>query len=193
MPRIVSSRTRLATALVVVASLFAAPGVGAASAAVHHGKGGSHRTAARHARKASSHRRTSAHRRAPKSKPVVGRTYPVGPRTIDGLKVLRTITLIATAYGPSAQDNYPYPPLNALGRKLFFGGVAVDPSVIPLGTKLYIRGYADQNLPTGGFLAVADDTGGAIQGDRIDIFMPQNARIVSDFGVQRVTAYILGK
>lgn len=43
--------------------------------------------------------------------------------------------------------------------------VAVDPSVIPLGTKLYVEGYG---------YAVAGDTGGAIRGRKIDVFFSDN-------------------
>ncbi|RYL98472.1 peptidoglycan-binding protein [Sporolactobacillus sp. THM7-7] len=44
--------------------------------------------------------------------------------------------------------------------------VAVDPSVIPLGTKLYVEGYG---------YAVAGDTGGAIKGRKIDVFFKNNS------------------
>ena len=48
----------------------------------------------------------------------------------------------------------------ASGLPTGFGVVAVDPKVIPLGTKLYIPGYG---------VAVAGDTGGAIKGAKIDL------------------------
>ena len=41
--------------------------------------------------------------------------------------------------------------------------IAVDPNVIPLGSKVYVEGYG---------YAVASDTGGAIKGSKIDVFFP---------------------
>jgi 3D (Asp-Asp-Asp) domain-containing protein len=43
--------------------------------------------------------------------------------------------------------------------------IAVDPRVIPLGSKVYVEGYG---------YAVAADTGGAIKGYIVDLFMPSN-------------------
>lgn len=113
------------------------------------------------------------------------------PRTIAGLQVVGTIGLTATAYGPSAQDNYPYGATDYFGRPLIPGDVAVDPNVIPLGTQLWVTGYASSVLPQGGFLARAVDEGDAIQGNRIDLFINAPEATVSNFGIQRVTAYIL--
>ena len=113
-------------------------------------------------------------------------------KTIDGYKVLKTIKLTATAYGPSAQDNYPYGAVDYYGAPLKAGDVAVDPSVIPLGTKLWVTGYSSANLPSGGFLATADDEGGAIKGDRLDIYINEPDSIVNNFGIQPVTVYVLG-
>ncbi len=115
------------------------------------------------------------------------------PRTIDGQQVLGKIDLIATAYGPSAQDNYPYGATDYFGRPLIPGDVAVDPNVIPLGTRLFVTGYTSPVLPKGGFMARAVDEGNAIQGRRIDLFINAPENTVSNFGVQRVTAYIVKK
>ncbi len=118
---------------------------------------------------------------------------PNTAKTIDGRPVLDTYHMIATAYGPSLKDNYPYGPVDAFGQPLQAGMIAVDPSVIPLKSTVYVQGYQDASLPSGGFLGHAMDTGGAIQGHRIDIFMNAGAQTVSNFGVQPVTVYVLGK
>jgi len=61
------------------------------------------------------------------------------------------------------------------------GIVAVDPGVIPLGTKLYIPGY--------GF-AIAGDTGGAIVGHRIDLGF-DSLNDAMEFGRRPVKVYTL--
>ena len=45
--------------------------------------------------------------------------------------------------------------------------IAVDPKVIPLGSKVWVEGYG---------YAVAGDTGGAIKGNKIDLFMPSKSK-----------------
>ncbi|WP_201714966.1 3D domain-containing protein [Rossellomorea arthrocnemi] len=59
--------------------------------------------------------------------------------------------------------------------------IAVDPDVIPLGSKVYVEGYG---------YATAEDTGGAIQGNRIDVFIPSKDQAV-DFGRKTVNVKIL--
>lgn len=71
--------------------------------------------------------------------------------------------------------------ITAIGRPAGRGIVAVDPRVIPLGTRLYIPGY--------GF-ALAGDTGGAIVGDRIDLGF-NSLRDAMEFGRHEVTVYRL--
>ncbi len=65
--------------------------------------------------------------------------------------------MVATAY---TADCYGCSGRTALGYRAGHGVVAVDPRIIPLGTRLYIPGYG---------MAVAGDTGGAIIGRRIDL------------------------
>ena len=63
----------------------------------------------------------------------------------------------------------------------YHGVVAVDPDVIPYGTRMYIPGY--------GF-AVAADCGGAINGNTIDLFMEDYGDAIS-WGRRDVTVYFL--
>jgi 3D (Asp-Asp-Asp) domain-containing protein len=71
--------------------------------------------------------------------------------------------------------------VTASGRPAGHGIVAVDPSVIPLGTRMYIPGYGH---------AVAGDTGGAIRGRRIDLGFNSNAQAYQ-FGRRAVTVYLI--
>ncbi len=59
--------------------------------------------------------------------------------------------------------------------------IAVDPNVIPLGTKVYVDGYG---------YAIAGDTGGAITGNRIDVFFPSSSKAYS-WGSKTVKVKIL--
>lgn len=90
----------------------------------------------------------------------------------------KTLTMEATAY--SSQE----PGLSnrtATGQLARFGVVAVDPKVIPLGTKLYVEGYG---------YAIAADTGSAIKGMKIDLCF-NTLEEVRRFGRKKVRVHIL--
>ena len=70
----------------------------------------------------------------------------------------KTLTVVATAYTMRGTTT--------TGIPTGYGVVAVDPTVIPLGTRMTIPGYGE---------AVAADTGGAIKGLRIDVWVPTAA------------------
>ncbi|MED4001445.1 3D domain-containing protein, partial [Priestia aryabhattai] len=59
--------------------------------------------------------------------------------------------------------------------------IAVDPSVIPLGSKVYVEGYGQ---------AVAADTGGAIKGNRIDVFVSSDSA-AQDWGRRSVKITVI--
>ena len=59
--------------------------------------------------------------------------------------------------------------------------IAVDPSVIPLGTRVFIPGYGE---------AIAEDIGGAIRGNRIDIAFESHEEALS-FGRQELEIFIM--
>lgn len=86
--------------------------------------------------------------------------------------------MIATAYTAGC---YGCTGITATGMHAGFGIIAVDPSVIPLGTKLFIPGYGR---------AVAGDTGGAIRGNRVDLGMNTVSEAIR-FGRRPVTVYVL--
>ena len=83
--------------------------------------------------------------------------------------VRRTITVEATAYTGSAEENGGWANMTSTGAVPREGRtIAVDPRVIPYGTRVYI--------PALGGTYVAEDCGGAIKGNRIDIFMNTSSK-----------------
>ncbi|MDI4644347.1 3D domain-containing protein [Cohnella hashimotonis] len=108
----------------------------------------------------------------------------------DSLSYATAIQMKATAYSAAIEEN-AWGPVDYFGNALKLGTIAVDPKVIPLGTKVYITGYNADGLPVGGMYAVARDTGSAIKGNRIDIFVPGSRDKASSFGIQYVNLYVL--
>lgn len=98
----------------------------------------------------------------------------VASRSGNNLEFEQVIEMTATAYthtgNMTATDIWPAP-----------GIVAVDPKVIPLKTRLYIEGYG---------YATAMDTGGAIKGNRIDLFFNTKAEALK-WGRKSVKVFIL--
>jgi uncharacterized protein YabE (DUF348 family) len=86
----------------------------------------------------------------------------------------KKLRMLATAYTHTGN-------LTAMDTKPRVGVAAVDPDVIPLGSRLYIDGY--------GF-ARAEDTGGAIKGNKIDLFMESQSE-ADRYGRKWVTVYVL--
>ena len=88
----------------------------------------------------------------------------------------KTISVEASAYtGYSTTST---------GQKPVWGTIAVDPKVIPYGTKIYI--------PYFNKVFVANDCGGAIKGNKIDIFMNTRSQCY-DWGRRTIEIQILGK
>jgi len=124
---------------------------------------------------------------------MVGTGEPVAPTMlgrngtmIPAFEHTSVLTMNASAYTADYASTGKRPGdklfgICATGMRAQYGVVAVDPKVIPLHTKLYIEGY--------GF-AIAGDTGGAIKGQKIDLFFNTNAE-VKQFGRRNITVYIL--
>ncbi|PLT35806.1 LysM peptidoglycan-binding and 3D domain-containing protein [Bacillus sp. V5-8f] len=94
----------------------------------------------------------------------------------------KTITVRATAYtayceGCSGITKTGVDLRNNPGEKV----IAVDPNVIPLGSKVHVEGYG---------YATAADIGGAIKGNEIDIFYPEQQTAVN-YGVKNIKVTII--
>ncbi|MGX5620536.1 cell wall-binding protein EntB [Bacillus cereus] len=99
----------------------------------------------------------------------------------------RELTVVATAYtaDPSENGTYGGRVLTAMGHDLTANPnmriIAVDPKVIPLGSKVWVEGYGE---------AIAGDTGSAIKGNRIDVLMGSKSKAIN-WGRQTVKVKIL--
>ena len=87
-------------------------------------------------------------------------------------------TMMSTAY---AGDTITYMGTTPVRDPDGISTIAVDPSIIPLGSKVYIPGYG---------LAIASDTGGLIKGNRIDLFLNSEDECIN-WGVQTVSLYLI--
>lgn len=104
------------------------------------------------------------------------------------MSIDKILSFNLTAYtsGPESTGKFPGHPefgITSTGTHATEGRtIAVDPRVIPYGTKVYIEGVG---------IRTAEDTGGAIKGNRIDVYMDDLGQ-ARTFGVKRdVRVYIL--
>lgn len=107
---------------------------------------------------------------------------PSAPSTTTKVEGVKEITVEATAYTASCEGCSG---ITATGINLLKNPnakvISVDPSVIPLGSKVYVEGYGE---------AIAGDTGGAIKGNKIDVFIP-NKQEALNFGRKQLKVTIL--
>jgi uncharacterized protein YabE (DUF348 family)/3D (Asp-Asp-Asp) domain-containing protein len=98
-------------------------------------------------------------------------------------EIARVINVYATYYTPASSGRPPGDPnygRTATGVLVTYGVVAVDPNVIPLGTRMFIPGYG---------YAIAADTGGAVKGYIIDLGYPDGVAV--DWRSRWLDIYIL--
>lgn len=120
----------------------------------------------------------------PNAMPVISDGYITLP-TGEVLTYTDTATIRATAYTHTdAGCDF----VTATGTTVHWGTVAVDPRYIPYGTRMFI--VSDDGEYVYG-IAVAEDCGGDIKGDRMDLYMPTYEQCIQ-FGRRTCTLYFLG-
>lgn len=107
------------------------------------------------------------------SKPVgEAKTRPLVVKAVS-VEAINSLTFVATAYSLKGKM--------ANGQNVHSGAIAADPRILPIGTIVYIQGFGQFTVK---------DTGGAIKGNRIDIWMPHGA---IKFGKRKVILRIISK
>ncbi|CUH93987.1 hypothetical protein P22_0049 [Propionispora sp. 2/2-37] len=115
-----------------------------------------------------------------------GLLQPLAVRDNDALtgapeQYQKVLEMTATAYAPGALDNGKWDTKTYMGGTVHKGVAAVDPRVIPMGSKLWVEGYGE---------AIAEDQGSAIKGNRIDLAFNDRQEAL-DYGIQNRKVYIL--
>lgn len=91
------------------------------------------------------------------------------------------LDVTATCYGPPNFTGLTY-----TGTIVHKGTIAVDPTVIPLGSTVYVKGdYGDYGV------CWAEDIGGGIIGNHIDIWMDATYEEMRQFGIRRMRVYVI--
>ncbi|NLO88867.1 MAG: hypothetical protein GX088_00805 [Clostridia bacterium] len=109
--------------------------------------------------------------------------YAITAMQLNGYQLKKVIKVEATAYDSCEICCGKTDGITKTGTKAKTNHtIAVDPEVIPLGSKVYIAEL--------GIIYTAEDTGGKIKGNKIDIFMSTHEQ-AKQFGVKKLTAYVL--
>jgi len=100
-----------------------------------------------------------------------------------GLTLIGEWSMVATAYYAygSGGNDINGNGITAIGLRARKGIVAIDPRVIPLGTRLYIQGYGE---------ALAADTGGWIKGNRVDLCF-ESLEECFRYGRRKIKVYLI--
>jgi len=98
---------------------------------------------------------------------VKGTSQVYASRGGDSITYKKNLKCTATAYSNDLNTATGRKPVRNEGG---LSTIAVDPSVIPLGSKVYVDGYG---------YAIAADTGGAIKGNKIDLYLNSSSECFS--------------
>ncbi len=118
-------------------------------------------------------------------KPIIGDGYIITPEG-EYLTYTHSDVFKATAYHKSDPGCTDY---NFIGTLCRVGAIAVDPTVIPYGTRMYIVSNDGKYIYG---IATAEDCGSAIKGNRIDLYYDSVAEC-NRFGIRNCTVYFLGQ
>lgn len=122
------------------------------------------------------------------------RTAAVTPHAISKSSALKADSVIRenarklgsfrlSFYCPCATCNGRSDAKTKIGTRMAEGRtIAVDSRIIPLGSRVYIDGYG---------IFIAEDTGGAIKGNRIDVCVSSHSRAYQ-FGIDHADVYLIG-